>query len=54
MVKTENEMDQIIERSPFMYKVTRLRFLRQMRGFPGLFLTLGRVTYSYLSNRFFI
>ena len=54
MVKTKNEMDQSMERSPFKYEVTRLRFLRQMRGFSGIFLALGRVTYSYLLDQFFI
>ena len=54
MVKTENKMDKNMERSPLKYQVTRLRFLRQMRIFPGLFLALGRITYSYLPNRFFI
>ena len=32
-----------MERRPLKYQVTRLRFLRQMRGFPGLFLVLGRI-----------
>ena len=54
MVKTENKMDKNMERSPLKYQDTRLRFLRQMRGFPGLFLALGKITYSYLQNRFFI
>ena len=30
------------------------RFLRQMRGFSSLFLALGRITYSYLPNRFLV
>ena len=48
VIKTENKIDQNMERSPLKYQVTRLRFLRQMRIFPGLFHTLGRMTYIYL------
>ena len=36
-----------MEISPLKYQATRLRFLRQMRGFSGLFLVFGRTTYSY-------
>ena len=54
MVKTENKMDKNMEISPFKYQVTNLRVIRQMRGFPSLFLALGRITYSYLPNEFFI
>ena len=54
MVKTDNKIDYNMERSPLKYQGMRLRFLRQMRGFLGLFLALGRITYSYLPNRFFI
>ena len=50
MVKTKNKMDKNMERSPLKYQVTRLRFLREMRGFLGLFLALRRITYSYLLN----
>ena len=53
MVKIENKMDKNME-TKLKYQVTRLRFLRQIRGFSGLFLALGRITYSYLPNRFFI
>ena len=35
-----------MERGPLKYQDTRLRFLRQMRGFSGIFLALGRITYS--------
>ena len=30
-----------MERGPLEYQDTRLRFLRQMRGFPGSFLRIG-------------
>ena len=36
MVKIENKMDKNMERSPLKYQVTRIRFLRQMKGFPSL------------------
>ena len=50
MVITENKIDYNAERGPLKYQDTRLRFFRQMRGFPGLYLALGRITYSYLPN----
>ena len=54
MVKIENKIDKNMERSPLKYQVTRIRFLRKMRGFPSIFLVLGRITYSYLPNQLFI
>ena len=51
MVVTENKIDYNVERGPLKYQD---RFFRQMRGFPGCYLALGRITYSYLSNQIFI
>ena len=43
-----------MERSPLKYRVTRLRFLRQMRGFSSLFLALGRITDRHLRDYVFV
>ena len=33
-----------MERGPLKYQDIRLRYLKQMRGFLGLFLALGRIS----------
>ena len=37
MVNTKNKMDKKNGKSPLKYQVTRLRFLRQLKGFPESF-----------------